>query len=150
MTKIIYPSDYNDELKAIYDDLYSRGMNLIGKKFKPEDEFLLDLSAKITINQMRGLDNNLTMEQIEEMKQTHKKNMLQSVHDTPPELYEDGLMRTEDGKVTRHPLDIPQEEIFDKTRIPPKDVQIPEPAEQESDDVDIKILNTKIDEMLDF
>ena len=150
MTKIIYPSDYNDELKAIYDDLYSRGMNLIGQKFKPEDEFLLDLSAKITINQMRGLDNNLTMEQIEEMKQTHKKNMLQSVHDTPPELYEDGLMRTEDGKVTRHPLDIPQEEIFDKTRIPPKDVQIPEPAEQESDDVDIKILNTKIDEMLDF
>jgi len=150
MTKIIYPSDYNDELKAIYDDLYSRGMNLIGKKIKPEDEFLLDLSAKITINQMRGLDNNLTMDQIEEMKQTHKKNMLQSVHDTPPELYEDGLMRTEDGKVTRHPLDIPQEEIFDKTRIPPKDVQIPEPAEQESDDVDIKILNTKIDEMLDF
>lgn len=150
MTKIIYPSDYNDELKAIYDDLYSRGMNLIGKKIKPEDEFLLDLSAKITINQMRGLDNNLTMDQIEEMKQTHKKNMLQSVHDTPPELYEDGLMRTEDGKVTRHPLDIPQEEIFDKTRIPPKDVQIPEPAEQESDDVDITILNTKIDEMLDF
>ena len=150
MTKIIYPSDYNDELKAIYDDLYSRGMNLIGKKIKPEDEFLLDLSAKITINQMRGLDNNLTMEQIEEMKQTHKKNMLQSVHDTPPELYEDGLMRTEDGKVTRHPLDIPQEEIFDKTRIPPKDVQIPEPAERENDDVDIKILNTKIDEMLDF
>jgi len=150
MTKIIYPSDYNDELKAIYDDLYSRGMNLIGKKFKPEDEFLLDLSAKITINQMRGLDNNLTMEQIEEMKQTHKKNMLQSVHDTPPELYEDGLMRTEDGKVTRHPLDIPQEEVFDKTRIPPKDVQIPEPVEQENDDVDIKILNTKIDEMLDF
>jgi hypothetical protein len=150
MTKIIYPSDYNDELKAIYDDLYSRGMNLIGKKIKPEDEFLLDLSAKITINQMRGLDNNLTMEQIEEMKQTHKKNMLQSVHDTPPELYLDGLMRTEDGKVTRHPLDIPQEEIFDKTRIPPKDVQIPEPAEQESDDVDITILNTKIDEMLDF
>jgi len=150
MTKIIYPSDYNDELKAIYDDLYSRGMNLIGKKIKPDDEFLLDLSAKITINQMRGLDNNLTMEQIEEMKQTHKKNMLQSVHDTPPELYLDGLMRTEDGKVTRHPLDIPQEEIFDKTRIPPKDVQIPEPAEQESDDVDITILNTKIDEMLDF
>ena len=151
MTKIIYPSDYNDELKAIYDDLYSRGMNLIGKKIKPEDEFLLDLSAKITINQMRGLDNNLTMDQIEEMKQTHKKNMLQSVHDTPLELYENGLMRTEDGKsVIRHPLDIPQEEIFDKTRIPPKDVQIPEPTEQESDDVDITILNTKIDEMLDF
>jgi len=143
MTKIIYPEDYNDELKAIYDNLYSQGMNLIGKKIKPEDEFLLDLSAKITINQMRGLGNNLTMDQIKEMKQTHKKNMLQSVHVTPPELYEDGLMRTEDGKVNRHPLDIPQEEVFDKTRVPPREVNIPEPAEEENDDVDITILNKK-------
>jgi len=151
MTKFIYPSDYNDELKAIYDDLYSRGLNLVGKKIKPQDEFLLDLSAKITINQMRGIDNNLTTEQIEEMKKMHLDNS-SGVIITPPELYEDGLMRTSDGKsVIRHPLDIPQEEVFDKTRIPPKDVNVPKPAEEENDDdVDITILNKKVDEMLDF
>tara|TARA_R110001592_G_scaffold338236_1_gene625212 strand:+ start:12418 stop:12876 length:459 start_codon:yes stop_codon:yes gene_type:complete len=152
MTKIIYPSDYNDELKAIYDDLYSRGLTLVGKKIRPQDEFLLDLSAKITINQMRGIDNNLSKEQIEEMKQMHLDNS-SGVIITPPELYEDGLMRTADGKsVIRHPLDVPQEEVFDKTRIapPPKDVNIHEPVEEENDDVDITILNTKIDEMLDF
>jgi len=51
----IYPETYTDEDKAIYDDMISRGQALIGKKLKKQDEFLLDLSAKITINQMKGI-----------------------------------------------------------------------------------------------
>jgi hypothetical protein len=147
MSKIIYPEDYDDELKAIYDSLIAQGTQLIGKKIKPQDEFLLDLSAKITINQMRGIDNNLTMEEIEEMKAMHKKNM-GGEFDTPAELYEGGMIRLENGEESIHPLAISQEEVFDKTRIaPPKIVDVPEPADEECD---VKILTDKVDEMLEI
>jgi hypothetical protein len=142
--KTIYPEDYDDEMKAIYDDLYSRGTQLLGKKLSYNDEFLLDLSAKITINQMKGIDNGLTKEEVEEIKNIHKENM-SGEFQTPPELFYDGLMRTSDGKsVIPHPLSISEEEVFDKYRKPPKDVEIKEPSE----DVDVKILTDKVDEML--
>jgi len=142
--KTIYPEDYDDEMKAIYDDLYSRGTQLLGKKLSYNDEFLLDLSAKITINQMKGIDNGLTKEEVEEIKNIHKENM-SGEFQTPPELFYDGLMRTSDGKsVIPHPLSISEEEVFDKYRKPPKDVEIKAPSE----DVDVKILTDKVDEML--
>ena len=142
--KTIYPEDYDDQMKAIYDDLYSRGTQLLGKKLSYNDEFLLDLSAKITINQMKGIDNGLTKEEVEEIKNIHKENM-SGEFQTPPELFYDGLMRTSDGKsVIPHPLSISEEEVFDKYRKPPKDVEIKEPSE----DVDVKILTDKVDEML--
>lgn len=150
MNKVIYPADYDEELKSIYDDLYSRGTQMLGKTIHPKNEFLLDLAAKITINEMRNIDSDLTKEEIDSIKKMHKDT--NGVFETPPELYYDGLQRTSDGKsVIRHPLDVSQEEIFEKYRTapPPKDVEVPEPAE-ENDDVDITILNTKIDEMLDF
>ena len=141
----MYPEDYDDEMKAVYDDLYSRGRQLIGKKLNENDEFLLDLSAKITINKWKGYDNGLSQEEVDKLKELHKSNM-SGTFETPPELFYDGLMRTEDGKVTRHPLDIPQEEVFEKNQTPPKDVQVPTPCD---DDVDVKILTEKVDEMLE-
>jgi len=54
-TNTIYPDTYSDEDKAIYDDLMSRGEALIGKKLSENERFLLDLSAKITINQLKGV-----------------------------------------------------------------------------------------------
>jgi len=145
MDKTVYPEDYDDEMKAVYDDLYSRGRQLIGKKLNENDEFLLDLSAKITINKWKGYDNGLSQEEVDKLKELHKSNM-SGTFETPPELFYDGLMRTEDGKVTRHPLDIPQEEVFEKNQTPPKDVQVPTPCD---DDVDVKILTEKVDEMLE-
>jgi len=144
--KTIYPEDYTDEDKAIYDDLYSRGTQLLGKKLSYNDEFLLDLSAKITINQMKGINNGLSKEEVDEIRNIHKQNM-SGTFETPPELYYEGLMRTSDGKsVVKHPLTITEEEMFDKYRIPPKDVEVKEPCE----DVDIKILTDKVDEMLEI
>jgi len=144
--KTIYPEDYTDEDKAIYDDLYSRGSQLLGKKLSYNDEFLLDLSAKITINQMKGINNGLSKEEVDEIRNIHKQNM-SGTFETPPELYYEGLMRTSDGKsVVKHPLTITEEEMFDKYRIPPKDVEVKEPCE----DVDIKILTDKVDEMLEI
>ena len=142
--KTIYPEDYTDEDKAIYDDLYSRGSQLLGKKLSYNDEFLLDLSAKITINQMKGINNGLSKEEVDEIRNIHKQNM-SGTFETPPELYYEGLMRTSDGKsVVKHPLTITEEEMFDKYRIPPKDVEIQEPC------VDVKILSDKVDEMLEI
>ena len=145
--KTIYPVDYTDEDKAIYDDLYSRGTQLLGKKISYNDEFLLDLSAKITINQMKGIDNGLSKEEIDEIKNIHKQNMSGSF-ETPPELFYDGLMRTSDGKsVIKHPLSVSEEEMFEKYRKPPKDVVDPTPCD---DDVDVNFLTKKVDEMLEF
>ena len=128
--KTIYPEDYTDEDKAIYDDLYSRGSQLLGKKLSYNDEFLLDLSAKITINQMKGINNGLSKEEVDEIRNIHKQNM-SGTFETPPELYYEGLMRTSDGKsVVKHPLTITEEEMFDKYRIPPKDVEIKEAVEE--------------------
>ena len=145
MDKTVYPEDYDDEMKAVYDDLYSRGRQLIGKKLTENDEFLLDLSAKITINKWKGYDNGLSQEEVDKLKDLHKSNM-SGTFETPPELFYDGLMRTEDGKVTRHPLDIPQEEVFENNQKPLKDVVVPTPCD---DDVDVKILTEKVEEMLE-
>lgn len=140
----MYPIDYDDELKSIYDDLYSRGKQLIGTKIKASDEYLLDISAKMTINQMRGIDNGLSPEEIEEIRNIHKANM-SGTFETPPELYYDGLMRTSDGKsVVPHPFSISEEEMFERHRNPPKQVEIKEPC----DDTDVKFLTEKVDEML--
>lgn len=70
--KFVYPEGYNDEDKMVYDDLISRGRQLIGIKLQECDEFLLDLSAKITINKWRGYKNDFTDDEIKLMKQTHK------------------------------------------------------------------------------
>jgi len=146
MDKTVYPEDYDNEMKAVYDDLFSRGRQLIGKKLTENDEFLLDLSAKITINKWKGYDNGLSQEEVDKLKELHKSNM-SGTFQTPPELFYDGLMRTEDGKVTRHPLDISQEEVFEKNQTPPKDVQVPQPAND--DDVEVNFLTKKVDEMLE-
>ena len=73
--KQVYPEGYNDADKAAYDDLITRGRQLLGSKINPKDEFLLDLSAKITINQWRGYDNNLSRDEIDNMKQLHRDMM---------------------------------------------------------------------------
>jgi hypothetical protein len=72
-SKVIYPDTYSSEDKAIYDDLMTRGECLIGKKLSENERFLLDLSAKITINQLKGVTSGFSPEEIEEMKRTHKE-----------------------------------------------------------------------------
>jgi len=94
--KHVYPESYNDADKAAYDDLISRGKQLLGSKINPRDSFLLDLSAKITINQWRGYDNNLSRSQIDEMKQIHRDMMNASeINNLPPEEFYEGLTISE-------------------------------------------------------
>ena len=134
--KMEYPEDYNDEDKATYDDLISRGMALVGTKVKQDDIWLLHLSAKIVINQAKGYNTGFTKEEIEITKKLHRDTMNTNVFETPAHLYEDGMMRTEDGSIRRHPLDKSQEECYAE--------MIKKP-----DDDGVDYLNGKIDEMLE-
>jgi len=136
-TKTVYPEHYTEEDIATYDYLISQGMNLIGKKIKPEDSWLLDLSAKITINQQKGLDNGLSKEEVEKLKQMHKKNAQAGVIETPKDYFYDGLIHPTNGdKPYPHPLAKSAEEYNAERLKPPKDVINPPPVyENDTDSV---------------
>tara|TARA_R110001632_G_scaffold26762_1_gene72084 strand:- start:1071 stop:1502 length:432 start_codon:yes stop_codon:yes gene_type:complete len=112
--KVVYPEDYTDEDKAIYDDLMNRGEMLIGKKISKNDSFILDMAAKITINQMKGYKSGLTKEEIDDLKAIHRESALQSEFKTPPELYYDGLMKNDEGETVEHPLSKTAENYYEE------------------------------------
>ena len=89
-TKITYPSHYDNEDKANYDALISQGQALIGKKLAKCDEFLLDLSAKMTINKIKGYKTDLTEEEIFQQIKDHKQALKDIDIITPEGLYEEG------------------------------------------------------------
>ena len=121
MPKIIYPCNYSDEDKAIYDDLLSRGETLIGKKLSENERFLLDLSAKITINQLKNYDSGYTTDQINEMKKIHKEMANAGVIETPADKFYDDIIELSDGSTFKHPLSFPAEYYYDKNKEEPKE-----------------------------
>ena len=101
----IYPSDYTPQDIAIYDSLIAQGSTMIGKKISKEDEYLLDLSAKITINKHKGISNNLTPEEIENIRKINKEVMKQQVHETPDNLVQgDYIVPTNGDNPYLHPF----------------------------------------------
>ena len=95
-SKITYPDFYDDEDKANYDALIAQGQALIGKKLPKCDEFLLDLSAKMTINKIKGYKNDLTHEEVLQQMKDHKQALKELEITTPEGLYEEG----------QHPLEL--------------------------------------------
>ena len=96
MNKVIIPDYWDEEDKANYFDLISRGQSLIGKTIAPRDEFLIDMSAKMTINQIKGYKDEKTEEEVAEQMKKHKDAQEESHIFTPEGLYEEG----------QHPLDL--------------------------------------------
>jgi glucuronate isomerase len=86
--KTIYPDNYTEEDKAMYDDMMMKGEALIGKKINKMDAFLIDLASRMTINQMKGISSDLSIEEMEGVRMTHKNAMSQLVHETPDNLWE--------------------------------------------------------------
>ena len=121
MPKIIYPEHYSDEDKAIYDDLISRGDVMIGKKLSENERFLLDLSAKITINQLKGYDSGYTTEEIADMKEAHKEMVQAGIIQTPPDKFYEDIIELSDGTKFKHPLSYPSEYYYDKNKEEPKE-----------------------------
>lgn len=88
MDKVALPDYWTEEDKANYYDLITRGQALLGKQIPYKDEFLIDLSARMTINKLKGY--NTVPEDIMEQMQMHK-NAMQDTHIiTPDGLYEEG------------------------------------------------------------
>jgi len=117
--KVVYPENYNDEDKAIYLDLITRGKQLLGTEIGYDEEYLLDISAKITINQMRGYDNGLRQEEVDEIKKIHKNNM-SGTFETPSDMFYEGLIKTEMGEIP-HPLYKQPEEVYYENQKKPDD-----------------------------
>ena len=139
MPKIIYPSHYTDEDKAIYDDLLSRGDTMVGKKLSENERFLLDLAAKMTINQLRGYDSGYTEDEINEMKTMHKEMAQQGVIETPPDTFYDDMIKLSDGTSFKHPLSYPAEYYYDQNKTAPDVI-----AEDDEDNYLVK----QVDKML--
>ena len=120
-SKIIYPEHYTLEDQAMYDDLLSRGETMIGKKLSENERFLLDLSAKITINQLKGLNSGFSDEEIAEMRRTHKDMAQAGTIETPPESFYDGLIKLSDGTTFEHPLSKPAEYYYEQNQKAPEE-----------------------------
>jgi len=121
MPKIIYPSHYSETDQAIYDDLLSRGETLIGKKLSENERFLLDLSAKITINQLKNYDSGYSADEINDMKKIHKEMANAGVIETPSNKFYDDIIELSDGSTFKHPLSFPAEYYYDKNKEEPKE-----------------------------
>lgn len=98
MDKINLPDYYTDEDKANYHDMISRGEALLGKQIPHKDAFLLDLSARMTINQIKGYQDEKTDDEVKEQQQKHKEAQKHAHIITPDDLYEEG----------QHPLQLNQ------------------------------------------
>jgi len=104
------PSHYTDEDRAMYDDLISRGDAVVGKKLTKNETFLLDIAARITINQLRGYkDQCFDHEEIQEMKQIHTEFAKMGIIETPSDMFYDDVIRLNDGSSFKHPLSYPEE-----------------------------------------
>jgi len=128
--KIVYPDNYSSEDKAIYLDLITRGKQLLGTEIGYDEEYLLDLSAKITINKMRGYDNGLSQEEVDEIKKIHKSNM-SGTFQTPSDMFYEGLIRTEAGTM-EHPLMKKPEEVYKEHQTKPDDDDVIEEADPDN------------------
>lgn len=108
--QVQYPAHYTDEDKALYDDLIARGDALIGKKLNENERFLLDISARITINQLRNYNEKcFNDEEIEEMRKIHKEYANAGIIETPSEMFYEDVIMLSDGTSFKHPLTYPEE-----------------------------------------
>ena len=62
----------------------------------------------MTINKMKGLSNNLSQEEVDEIKAIHKKSSNTLNFTTPPDIFYDGLLHLDDGSTFKHPLSVPE------------------------------------------
>ena len=126
------PSHYSDEDKAMYDDLINRGDSVVGKKLSENERFLLDIAARVTINQLKGYtDKCFDDEEIQEMKRVHKEAADAGVINTPSDIFYEDVIMLSDGSTFKHPLSYP-EEYYNEININP------EKKEEELVNVDIK------------
>ena len=116
------PSHYTDEDRAMYDDLITRGDAVVGKKLTKNETFLLDIAARITINQLRGYtDKCFDDQEIQEMKQIHTEFAKMGIIETPSDMFYDDVIMLNDGSKFRHPLSYSEEYYNELNKTNPDD-----------------------------
>ena len=127
-SKTIYPSHYTADDIATYDMLISQGKNLIGTKLRQDEFWVLELSAKMTINKHKGLDSELTPEEASKLRELHEKTRKQGVFETPEDYMKDGWIYPTNGDAPyENPLNKSAEYYNEQRLQPPKDVIDPPP-----------------------
>lgn len=80
----VYPDWYADQQKDEYLECLALGRAHLGAKFTKTDEYLIELSAKIAINQKYNKTVHISQEDLTILKEIHKENLTKT-HITPPE-----------------------------------------------------------------
>ena len=83
--KVQHPEWMSDDDIAIYDQMISIGRLQIGKEIPANEEYLLHLSAIITLKQLKGMSLSLDSKEVAELKRIHLENFARDgVFETPP------------------------------------------------------------------
>lgn len=108
----VYDDDWTEEDIAKYDELVALGQTKIGKDIAPANKFIIEMGAKLTINQMKGKYSTLTNEEIEKVKRSNLNAYNTPVHETP---YNTWYYSPD------NPINKSDEELYDMTRKKPDD-----------------------------
>ena len=128
-SKTVYPADYTEDDIANYDLLIAQGTNLIGTKLRPDETWILQLAAKMTINKSKNISSELTQDEIDKLRELHEKTRKQGVFETPEDYCVDGIIYPTNGdEPYLNPLSKPAEYYNNLRLQPPKDVIDPPPV----------------------
>jgi hypothetical protein len=91
--KVEHPDWMSDHDVAIYDQMISIGRLQLGKEIGNNEEYLLHISAMITLKQLKGMTVDFDDESIQEIKRIHEEQFNAGlIHETPPSsFYESAL-----------------------------------------------------------
>ena len=128
-SKTVYPADYTEDDIANYDLLIAQGTNLIGTKLRPDETWILQLAAKMTINKSKNISSELTQDEIDKLRELHEKTRKQGVFETPEDYCVDGIIYPTNGDPPyENPLNKSAEYYNEQRLKPPKDVIDPPPV----------------------
>ena len=83
--KVELPEWVSDDDRAIYDQMISMGRLQIGKEIGKNEDYLLHLSAMITLKQLKGMTIALGSDEVAELKRVHQENFARdTTFETPP------------------------------------------------------------------
>jgi|DEB0MinimDraft_4_1074332.scaffolds.fasta_scaffold00404_6 hypothetical protein len=131
------PEDWTDADRANYYALCLDGEKLIGSVIAPNNKFLIQMSARMTIEQSKGKFSDLTNDEIERIKRANNTAFKQMVHHTPTD--------NEFYYSSNNPINKTDEELYEmNTKKPEQDDDI-----IQEDDPD-NYLVQQVDKMLEI
>lgn len=107
-----YPSWYSEKDKMMFDEMMVMGQSLIGTKIKKSEDFLIELSARLTINQLNNREEQFSVEEIEELKKTYKDLTLNGLVYTPEDIQQGDKLKLSNGELFNNPLSKTPQEYY--------------------------------------